>query len=122
MDILDYINTLDKRVGRLEESNISLHDRMGKVEDKASSAWKHINEVHDRMNRIENKVEGLEKDIKEVKIVQDKSAKTLKGLLVCSAVLCVICASFFLYIWRNDAELAKMVLSFGAQVGTGLAV
>ena len=105
------MDALETRVMNLEQNQIKLFDRMGKVEDKASAAWKMINEVKED-------VKELKEDMKEMKLAQIKQGKVLKILCVVMCVLTVIVGGFFVYIWRHDAELAKSILSLGTTIGT----
>lgn len=105
------IKDFGARLGKVESDQIRLFDRMGKVEDKASSAWKMINEVKED-------VRELKEDMKEMKLAQAKQGKVLKTLCIVMCVLTVIVGGFFVYIWRHDAELAKSILSLGTTIGS----
>ena len=105
------MDALETRVMNLEQNQIKLFDRMGKVEDKASAAWKMINEVKED-------VKELKEDMKEMKLAQAKQGKVLKTLCIVMCVLTVIVGGFFVYIWRHDAELAKSILSLGTTIGS----
>ena len=104
------MDSLETRVMQLEQNQIMLFDRMGKVEDKASSAWKTINEVKED-------VRELKEDMKEMKVGQSKQNKILKTLCIVMCILTVIVAGFFIYIWKHDAELAKSILTLGTTIG-----
>ena len=115
MDVLETIlKDHTERLGKLEANQNELYDRMGKVEDKASSAWKTINEV-----KVD--VKELKEDMKEMKLAQGKQGKVLKAVCIVMSVLTVIVAGFFIYIWRHDAELAKSIVSLGTLIGSALA-
>lgn len=100
----------ETRLINAEQDIKRLFDRMGKVEDKASSAWKTINEVKED-------VRELKEDMKEMKVGQAKQGKILKTLCVVMCVLVVIVGGFFVYIWRHDTELAKSILTLGTTIG-----
>lgn len=102
---------IETRVFTLEQNVTKLFDRMGKVEDKASAAWKMINDVKED-------VKELKEDMKEMKLAQAKQGKVLKILCIVMCILTVIVGGFFIYIWRHDAELAKSILSLGTTIGS----
>ena len=56
----------DVRLYNLERDNAEIRDRLGKVEDKASNAWKSINEVKEDVGNLYDKVEELDRNVKEV--------------------------------------------------------
>ena len=119
---------LDQRVFALEQNVTKLFDRMGKVEDKASGAWKTITETHDRMGRMErrmdkmeSKLDSLEVDVKDLKTTVKGISKSVKVLAVLIGIVSVISLGFFVYIWRHDAELAKSIVSLGTLIGKALA-
>lgn len=105
---------LQQRVFRAEKDITILYDRMGKVEDKASSAWKTINEV-------KNTVHELVEDVKDLKVSQKGINRSVKRLSVLVGVLTVVSIFFFIYIWRHDAELAKSIVTLGTLVGNAIA-
>ena len=108
---------LEQRVFALETDIKHLFDRMGKVEDKAASAWNTIREVNQRMDKIEERMETVEADVKQIKSEQGSMSRMLKVLIVMMSVIGVICVGFFVYIWRHDAELAKSILTLGTTIG-----
>lgn len=108
---------LEQRVFTLETDIKHLFDRMGKVEDKAASAWNTIREVNQRMDKIEKRMETVEADVKQIKSEQAGMSKKLTSIVVILSVLGVICIGFFVYIWRHDAELAKSILTLGTTIG-----
>lgn len=120
---MDYdlqLQNIETRLQRLEADSFVMHDRMGKVEDKASAAWKTINEVNTKVQNIEAKVNTMEKDIKELKVSQSQNGKDLKWikwLVIFSSAISVL---FFVYIWRHDADLAKSILALGSTVATAI--
>lgn len=83
----------DTRLYNCERDIKDIVDRLGKVEDKASGAWKTIAEVNSRMDKVEQKVDSLERDVKELKVGQQQTNKYMKwmfkGLLVMAAVILV---------------------------------
>lgn len=117
MDERDIYDNLEARVQRLESDVTRMADRLGKVEDKASGAWKTINEVNQRMDRMETKVDNLERDVKDLKVSQGTINKSIKVLIGVVSALGIVVAGFLVYIWKHDAELAKSILSLGAMVG-----
>lgn len=108
---------LEQRVFTLETDIKHLFDRMGKVEDKAASAWNTIREVNQRMDKIEKRMETVESDVKQIKSEQAGMSKKLTSIVVILSVLGVICIGFFVYIWKHDAELAKSILTLGTTIG-----
>jgi len=108
---------LEQRVFTLETDIKHLFDRMGKVEDKAASAWNTIREVNQRMDKIEKRMETVEADVKQIKSEQGSMSKMLKALVIMVSIMGVICVGFFVYIWRHDAELAKSILTLGTTIG-----
>ena len=119
---------LENIVFSLQQDVKELFGRMGKVEDKASGAWKTINETHERMKRIEHrmdrveeKLDSLEVDVKDLKSTQRSITKTLKTLSFLVGVMVVISIGVFVYIWRHDAELAKSIITLGTLVTKGIA-
>ena len=125
----------EDRLQRLEASVENISGRLGKVEDKASSAWKMINDVKDDVGDLYDKVEELdcnvksmmekqtvlETDVKIVKSEQAGIAKTLKWLTGGVIFLGIITGAFLFFMWRKDAALVKEILSFGALVTTAVA-
>lgn len=107
---------LTERVDRLEQNYISVIDRLSKVEDKSAGAWNTIREINGRMDKLEKRMETMEADVKQVKSEQQSTNKSLKVLIAVVSILCVISAGFFVYIWRNDAELAKSLVTLGSAV------
>lgn len=121
MDLLAVIDDMRHRISRLEEDNVSTHDRLGKVEDKCSGAWKTINEqkteirdMREEMRQMRNKLDGVEADVKSLKQAQNRNENLLKVIIALLCLCLVICVSFFVYIWRHDAELAKSILALGS--------
>lgn len=112
----------EQRIHEIEKDLISVHDRLGKVEDKASGAWKTIGEINGRMDKMEKRMESLEVDVKSVKSEQMGITKKLKVLIAMVAVIGVISVGFFIYIWRHDAELAKGILTLGASVSKAVGI
>ena len=113
-EIMNIEEDLQQRVFRAEKDITILYDRMGKVEDKASSAWKTINEV-------KNTVHELVEDVKDLKVSQKGINRSVKRLSVLVGVLTVVSIFFFIYIWRHDAELAKSIVTLGTLVGNAIA-
>lgn len=121
---------IDTRVYNLEQTVTSICDRLGKVEDKASGAWKTISEINGRMDNMEKRIEKVEEgitalkkenqvikeDVKIVKEGQNGIQKSLKILIGIVSVLSVISSGSFVYIWKHDAELAKSILSLGSTI------
>lgn len=110
-------DNLEERIRDLERNQTALFDRMGKVEDKAASAWNTIREVNQRMDKIEKRMETVEADVKQIKSEQAGMSKKLTAIMVILSVLGVICLGFFVYIWRHDTELAKSILTLGTTIG-----
>lgn len=117
MEAADIIRAHEERLQRLEQSVESLASRMGKVEDKAASAWNTIREVNQRMDKIEKRMETVETDVKQIKSEQASMNKSLKVLIGVVAGLCVIVGGFLVYIWKHDADLAKSILGLGSMIG-----
>lgn len=113
-----HLQNHEDRLNKMQGDLQCLFDRMGKVEDKASGAWKTINEVNTKVDNLDKRVQGLEYDVKEVKVSQDKMGKTLKVITVICSITLVISLGFFAYIWKHDAELAKSILALGTSVAT----
>lgn len=112
---------IEDRVFALEQNQVKLFDRMGKVEDKASAAWKQIIDLNERMDRrmdkLEKEVDGIKQDLKEVKVSQNKLNKSIKSLIWVVGGLCVVTVAFLIYMWKHDAELVKNILTLGTAVG-----
>jgi len=135
MENNDMLKSHEDRLQRLEASVETISGRLGKVEDKASSAWKMINDVKDDVGDLYDKVEEmdcnlkammekqtvLETDVKIVKSEQAGIAKTLKWLTGGVIFLGIITGAFLFFMWRKDAALVKEILSFGALVTTAVA-
>ena len=125
----------EDRLQRLEASVEAISGRLGKVEDKASSAWKSINDMKEDVGDLYDKVEEVEKNMKEmmskqiametdVKIIKSEQAginKTLKWLTGGVIFLGVIVGAFLFFMYRKDAALVKEILSFGALVSSAIA-
>ena len=60
----------ETRLYNLERDNADIRDRLGKVEDKASSAWKTINEMKEDVSDIYDKIEDLASDVSAIKAAQ----------------------------------------------------
>lgn len=60
----------ETRLYNLERDNADIRDRLGKVEDKAESAWKTIRETKEDVGDLYDKIEELTKDVQEVKSTQ----------------------------------------------------
>ncbi len=126
---------LETRMHEVEKNLINVFDRLGKVEDKASGAWKTIAEVNNRMDQMEHRIgkveEGIshlqdenkviKEDVKIVKSQQGGINKKLKILIAVVSVLSVISVGFFVYIWKHDAELAKSILALGSTIAKTVA-
>ena len=120
----------EQKLHDFELKLLNVFERLGKVEDKASGAWKTIAEVNNRMDQMEHRIRKVEEgisslqdenkvikeDVKIVKVQQNGINKKLKVLIGVVSVLSVISLGFFVYIWRHDAELAKSILSLGTTV------
>ncbi len=118
---------LETRVYNNERDIKQLFDRMGKVEDKSSGAWKTIGEQKTELSQVKadvkvltDKVTSMEVDMKEQKLAMKQQNRMLKVIITLLAVYGVISLGFFIYIWRHDAELAKGIMSFGAGVAGAL--
>lgn len=125
---------LDDRMWHCEQDIKNIVDRLGKVEDKSSSAWKTINKVNSdvegltqEMNAVKKNVSDLsarftkmEVDMKEQKIAVNSIQKLLKIIAVLLVFMIIISVVFFVYIWKNDAELAKGILTLGGTVSKTL--
>lgn len=127
MDNDAQLQNIETRLQRLEADSISMHDRMGKVEDKASAAWKTINEVNTKVDKIEEKVNSIDQrmnsfegDIKGLKVSQAQNSKDLKWIKWLVIFSACISVAFFIYIWRHDADLAKSILALGSTVATAI--
>lgn len=129
MDILTVLDDFRKRISHLETDSVEMHDRMGKVEDKCSGAWKTINEqkteireLREDMRQMRTKLESVEIDVKDLKLTNTKNSRLLKVIIALLSVCLVICGAFFIYIWKHDAELARAVLSLGSTIATNVAL
>ena len=60
MENNDMLKSHEDRLQRLEASVETISGRLGKVEDKASSAWKMINDVKDDVGDLYDKVEEMD--------------------------------------------------------------
>lgn len=109
------------RLHEAEKDIKHLYDRMGKVEDKASAAWKQIIDVNERMDKrmdnLEKEVVGIKQDVKEMKVSQNRLSKSIKALIWVVGALCVVTIGFLVYMWKHDAELVKNILTLGTAVG-----
>lgn len=126
---------LEERVHEIEKNQLDIYARLGKVEDKASGAWKTIAEVNNRMDQMEHRIgkveEGIshlqdenkviKEDVKIVKSQQGGINRKLKILIAVVSVLSVISVGFFVYIWKHDAELAKSILALGSTIAKTVA-
>lgn len=119
----------------IQKDLITVHDRLGKVEDKAAGAWNTIREINADVSRLREDVKGLrrdlvsltdrftkmEADVKEQKQTIKTMSVLVKVLIGISVFTSVVSIGFFIYIWRHDAELAKGLLTLGSAV-TGVIV
>lgn len=122
MEYADIIKSHEERIQRLEQSVESLSSRMGKTEDKASGAWKTIQEINGRMDKMEKRMENVEADVKQIKSEQASINKSLKILIGVVTGLCIVVGGFLVYIWKHDAELAQSILGLGSMIGKIVAV
>ena len=142
MDNIEIIlQSHEDRIHSLEEASRNHAERIGKVEDKAESAWKTIRETKEDLGDLYDKVDELDQNVKTIMASQhniDKSLEKvdtmatkinednvvsksqqkisgllLKILLVAVLVLLFFNVSFFIYLRNHDPEMAKEVLSFG---------
>ena len=129
-----YANERD--IKKIYETDIkNIYDRLGKVEDKSSGAWKTIGEQRSELSQVKQEISdlrtdigalndrigGLEVDMKEQKIASKDNKRMLKAIIILLAVYGVIAVGFFIYIWRHDADLAKGLLTLGITVGGAIA-
>lgn len=121
MDIEKVLESHESRLQNLENARAEITSRLGKVEDKASGAWKTIGETRGEVADLRKEVDELKKDVKEMKSMQDSAGKTLKILVGVVAGLCVVVGGFLVYIWKHDAELAKSILGLGSMIGNIIA-
>jgi len=101
---------LDSRVYTCERDIKDIVDRLGKVEDKASGAWKTIGEINSRMDKIETKVDGLEVDVKEIKASQDSTNKKLKWIIRALVVIGVIILTVGVVAIKNGSDIPEKVV------------
>ena len=100
----------DSRIYQCERDIKEIVDRLGKVEDKASGAWKTIGEINGRMDKIEAKVDGLEKDVKELKVGQERLHDTVRWVVKGLIVLGVIIMVTGLVALKNGSEVPQKVV------------
>ena len=124
------------KIANLESQMADVRERLGKVEEKAGSAWHTIREVREdvvnlskqmdamktNVSQIAAKQDSMEGDLKQIKIEQKGINRSLKVLIGVVAFLSVICLGFFVYIWKHDAELAKSILTLGTTVSKAIGI
>lgn len=71
---------IEQRVYNLERDNAEFRDRLGKVEDKASAAWKSINETREDVGDLYDKIDELTKDVQEIKKAQTNMEVDVKEI------------------------------------------
>ena len=124
----------DVRLYNLERDNAEIRDRLGKVEDKASNAWKSINEVKEDVGNLYDKVEELDRNVKEVisrqtnmevdmktiKAEQTETGETLKKMKkwLAGITLVVIVAGIVMYKKGSDipAQVVELVIPYLNQI------
>lgn len=144
MDTDFILKSHETRLQDLERDSKRHGELISSAEDKASSAWKMINEVKKEVGDLTDKVDELDNNVRTVmstqadtntrlaevesmtrKINEDnvvaKSRQKiailiLKIILAVVAFLAVVNIIFFVYIWNHNQELARELLTFGASV------
>lgn len=121
MDILTVLDDFRKRISHLENDSVEIHDRMGRVEDKCSGAWKTIAETKDDFRQFKDEVKkdmnALRDDIKELKAKERQKSILLVILLIVSGFSLLVSIVFFISIWKNDRQTAEALLALGGTAG-----
>ena len=71
---------IEQRVYNLERDHADFRDRLGKVEDKASAAWKSINETKEDVGDLYDKIDELTKDVQEIKSNQADMGEDMRKI------------------------------------------
>lgn len=101
---------IESRIFNIETDLRSLHDRMGKVEDKAASAWNSIRETKEDLGDLYDKVEELEKDVKDMKVTQDKLNSNIRWLVRIVGILAAVVLFAGIIAWRNGSDVPEKVV------------
>ena len=121
MEDHEIIMAHEERLQKLEETTRRHEGLILAAEDKASNAWKSINEVkqdvgdlYDKVEELDKKMDNMNTDMKIMKTEQQRGSKKTNILIGLSGVTIIICVAFFVYLARHDSALAKEILTFGA--------
>lgn len=112
---LEIVNDLRKRVAEHDSILGAIRERLGRVEDSVASSWHVINENKDDLKKFREEMREdmneLREDMKDLKAKEEKRAKDMKFIKAVVSILAIISIGFFIYIWRNDKELAMGLLT-----------
>ena len=111
------MESLEIRVHDIEIDLRGMHDRLGKVEDSAKSAWHTINEAKDEIgdlkaevNEVKKEVNEMKVDVKGIKAGMETQAKYIKWLAIAVGALALVIATTALVALAKGSDTPQKVV------------
>ena len=111
------MESLEIRVHDIEVDLRGMHDRLGKVEDSAKSAWHTINEAKDEIgdlktevNEVKKEVNEMKVDVKGIKAGMETQAKYMKWLAIAVGVLALVIATTAIVSMSKGSDVPEKVV------------